>query len=144
MLGMKLFGAGVKFVMVTMIAPTAQTPGGTQIDPYPTMEICQTDLELAPTVANLTGRACMSVKDYSTTLKEGKPLLVYKTTKQLADEANQQAISLAHQQQVYNEQLAEFKKATAQAEQLQEQIDAAQQKYDEQLEAAKKLNAKKK
>jgi hypothetical protein len=85
MFGLKLF-AGLKWVMVTVTLPGNPSGVGTiSANPYPTVEICQTDLDLA-TDRNVA-RVCLSSRDYQRLMRTGTTIPVHQNAKQIAADA---------------------------------------------------------
>ena len=107
MLGFKLFGSAVKWVMVTVALPSAGNVQGTiSVVPYPSQEICETDINYSvePDVA----RVCLNSKDYQRLVKTGSPIPIFQNQRQ--------AQTTQAQLDAYRAAQQEFEQSKAQAE----------------------------
>jgi hypothetical protein len=120
MLGFKLFGSAVKWVMVTVALPNPGDGQGTvSVVPYPSQEICETDISYSvePNVA----RVCLASKDYQRLVKTGSPIPIFQNQRQT--QTNQAQLD------AYRAALQEYEQSKAQAE----RDDAKRQRvYEEQ------------
>jgi hypothetical protein len=107
MLGFKLFGSAVKWVMVTVSLPSPGNVQGTiSVVPYPSQEICETDIDYSvePNVA----RVCLTSKDYQRLVKTGSPIPIFQNSRQTqTNQAQLDAFRAAQQ---------EYEQSKAQAE----------------------------
>jgi hypothetical protein len=136
MLGFKLFGSAVKWVMVTVALPGPGNVQGTiSVVPYPSQEICETDINYSvePNVA----RVCLTSKDYQRLVKTGSPIPIFQNPRQTqTSQAQLNAFRAA--QQEYEQSKAQAERDDAKRQRMYQEQKAM---LDRQIKRLQQLGA---